>query len=240
MNAPTRPAGSVFFTARVALALGALVPPLALALALVRDERRAHRLVRDCARSVVRLAGVNVQVTGLERLPATGRLMLVSNHTSLADAAVLLAALPLDFRFIANHVFAAYPVIGPAIRGASHHIVDRGSWRGRAECGRAMVEALGGGRSLLVFPEGTTAAGGRLLPFRSGAFRAAAKSGTVVVPLAIRGTRALMPDGGALLSPVPVEVEVLAPLVPWGADREAVATLRDRAAAAIQDALDRR
>jgi len=52
-----------------------------------------------------------------------------------------------------------------------------------------MVDALAGGRSLLVFPEGTTADDGTMLPFRNGAFRAAARTASPVVPIAIRGTR---------------------------------------------------
>lgn len=229
---------SVLFTLRAGVALAALVPPLALRLSLTRDEVRAHRLVQRCARAVIRLAGCQVRVTGLEHVPAASHAMLVANHSSLADAVVLLAALPLDFRFVANHVFAAYPVLGAAIRGASHHIVDRGSWRSRAECGQSMVDALASGRSLLVFPEGTTADAGRMLPFKSGAFRAAARSGAAVVPIAIRGTRDLLPAGATLLSPVAVEIELLPPVYPSGPTREAVAALRDEVVEVIRARLE--
>jgi fatty-acyl-CoA synthase len=232
---PPRP--SLLLTMRAAATLAALVPPLALVLRFTRDERRAHRLVQRCARAVVRLAGCRVRVVGLERMPTQGHAMLVANHASLADAAVLLAALPVDFRFIANHVFAAYPILGAAIRGASHHIVDRGSWRSRADCGRSMVDALAAGRTLLVFPEGTTADDGQLLPFRSGAFRAAARSGTAVVPIAIRGTRQLLRPGTMMLSPATVEIELLPLLRPRGTGRDAVTALRDEAAAAIRERL---
>lgn len=232
------PSGSLIFTARAALVLAALVPPLALVLLVVRDPKRAHRLVQLCARAVVRLAGVRVTVGGLEHVPPRGPAMFVSNHASLADAAILLAALPLDFRFVANHVFAAYPLLGAAIRGASYHIVDRGSWRSRAECGRSMVDALRLGQSLLVFPEGTTADAGGLLPFRSGAFRAAVDSRTPVVPIVIHGTRDLLPPNVLRLAPVPVRIEVLPPVMPDGPDRrEAITALRDTAAAAIRSRL---
>lgn len=231
--------GSVAFTLRVALALGTCLPPLWLRLLFTRDEVRAHRLVQRCARAVIRLAGIRVRVIGRERLPRAGHCMLVANHASLADAAVLLYGLPLDFRFIANHVFASYPILGAAIRGASHHIVDRGSWRSRAECGQSMVDALAAGRSLLVFPEGTTADAGSMLPFRSGAFRAAARSASPIVPVVIRGTRDLFPPGGLLLSPAEVEIEILDPVQPDGHSRESVTRLRNDAAAAISKSLNR-
>jgi 1-acyl-sn-glycerol-3-phosphate acyltransferase len=160
--------------------------------------------------------------------------MLVSNHASLADAAVLLAALPLDFRFVAGHAYVEYPLLGAAIRGASANIVNRGSWRSRADSGQAMVDSLASGQSLLVFPEGTTAADGHMLPFRSGAFRAAARTGRPVVPIAIRGTRDMFPPGSTRLSNVPVRIEILAPIQPSGDTRDGVIDLRDRAAAAIR------
>jgi 1-acyl-sn-glycerol-3-phosphate acyltransferase len=219
----------------VALALALLLAPLWLRLLFTRDEGRAFRLVQQCARHVLRLSGVDVRVHHLEHMPADGHAVLVSNHVSIADAAVLLAALPFDFRFVANHVFAQYPILGAAIRGASAHIVDRGSWRGRADCGHAMVRWLGNGRSLLVFPEGTTADDGRMLPFRTGAFRAAARSGRPVVPIALRGTRELLPPNQLRLTKTTVDVELLPPLVARDATREGVLELRDRTAAKIRN-----
>ena len=200
----------------------------------MRDQRRAFELVRDCARRVLQLGGCRVRVLKPEVLPAEGAVMLVSNHVSMADAVVLLAALPIDFRFVAGHAYAAYPLLGAAIRGASANIVNRGSWRSRADSGQAMVDALAGGQSLLVFPEGTTADDGRMLPFRNGAFRAAARTLRPVVPIAIRGTREMFPPNAARLSNVPVEIEILPALIPAGHTREAIVELRDRAAAAIR------
>lgn len=226
-------AGSLVFTARAGFALGALVPPLWLRLSRTENDADAHRLVQNCARRVVSLAGCAVRVSGLEHLPATGTAMLVANHASLADAALLLAVLPFDFRFVANHASAAYPILGAAIRRASHHIVDRGSWRSRAACGQSMLDALAHGQSLLVFPEGTTADDGRMLPFRSGAFRAAARSRTAIVPIAVNGTRALMPPGRRLLVPGPIRIEVLPPLRAADSSRVSVAALRDEAARVI-------
>ena len=107
------------------------------------------------------------------------------NHV-ISPTAVLLATLPFDIRFVANHVFASPVARGRHLR-ASAHIVDRGSWRSRAECGETMTESLAAGQSLLVFPEGGTSDDGRLRPFRRGAFQAAARTGGTIVPIVIRG-----------------------------------------------------
>lgn len=211
-----------------------LLPVLRLRLLLARDEREAFRLVRQCARSVLRLAGCRVVIEHSDRVPTGGPVMFVSNHVSLADAAVLLATLPFDVRFVANHVFAKYPLLGPAIQAVSAHIVDRGSWRSRAECGQAMVEGLSSGSSLLVFPEGGTSEDGELGPFRSGAFRAAARSGQPIVPMVIRGTRAMCPPVGYCLSNVLVTIEILDPLHAHAASRDGIRDLKERTAAVMR------
>jgi 1-acyl-sn-glycerol-3-phosphate acyltransferase len=77
---------SFLFSARIATVLVVLLPFLRLRLLFVRDERRAFQLVRQCARSVLRLSGCRVRVHGSERIPSSGSAMLVSNHVSLADA----------------------------------------------------------------------------------------------------------------------------------------------------------
>jgi len=210
------------------------LPFLWLRLQFVRDEQCAFELVRDCARRVLQLGGCRVRVLNPEAVPTGCPVMLVSNHVSMADAAVLLAALPVDFRFVAGHGYAAYPLLGAAIRGASANIVNRGSWRSRGDSGQAMVDALAGGRSLLVFPEGTTADDGTMLPFRNGAFRAAARTASSVVPIAIRGTREMFPPNAMRLSNVPIEIEILPALIPASHTREAIFELRDRAVAAIR------
>jgi 1-acyl-sn-glycerol-3-phosphate acyltransferase len=235
---PPTPVRSFLFTVRVAVALTLLLPLLWLRLLITRGERTRFLLVRACARRVLQVAGCRVSLTTVSECES-GPVMFVANHASLADAAVLLAALPIEIRFVANHVFARYPVLGAAIRASSAHIVDRGSWRSRGECGRTMVTALREGQSLLVFPEGTTSADGRLLPFRNGAFKAAIECGTPVVPIVLRGTRKMFPPASLLLHDVMVHVDVLPPLHPAGGTREAVADLKTRAVEAIASGLTR-
>lgn len=219
------------------MVLAVLLPPLRVLLLLVRDDGSRFQLVQRCARAVVRLAGCRVEVRHLERVPGGTPLMFVSNHLSVADAAILLAVLPFDFRFVANHVYAAYPILGAAIRAASAHIVNRESWRSRADSADTMLDELRTGRSMLVFPEGTTSDGGGLLPFRSGAFRAAARSGRSVVPIVLTGTRGLVPPDSYRLANVAVVVEFLEPIAPGAGTRESAVALKDQAFAAIHDHL---
>lgn len=232
-----KPKPSVGFTVRVTVVLALLLPLLRVRLVFVRDGEGAYQLVRQCARRVVALSGIRVEVANTDRLARHAPSMLVSNHVSIADAAVLLAALPSNVRFVANHVFAQYPLLGPIIRAASANIVNRSSWRSRADSGQAMQDALASGRSLLVFPEGTTSDSGEMLPFRSGAFRAAARTGRPVVPIALTGTRELMPANSWLLADAAIAIEVLPPIAASDASREGIGALSAQAADAIRAAL---
>jgi 1-acyl-sn-glycerol-3-phosphate acyltransferase len=94
-------------------------------------------------------------------------------------------------------------------------------------------EALGRGLSIAVFPEGTFFRRARLLPFRLGAFRAAVEAGRAVVPVALRGTRDVLPDGTWLFRRSPLAVVIGAPLTPDGTGWPEFVRLRDLARAEI-------
>lgn len=236
MPAPESGRGSLFFSVWVLVVLIVALPPLWLRLALSPSGDRADRLVRTWARRVVRWSGCRLSVSGTEHLAHAPGVLMVANHSSFLDSVVLLAAVPSDFRFVANHLAATRPLVGLAIQKAGHLVVNRGSVRSRATCGRAMIAALRAGRSLTVFPEGTRGAGS-LLPFQMGPFRIAAAVGCPVTPVAIVGTRAILPRRFRLLRRAPISVIVLPPIAVAPSDRCIATELRDRAARALSECL---
>lgn len=236
-SGPERGRGSVIFSVWVLVVLIVALPPLWLLLALSpSEEQRTDRLVRKWARRVVRWSGCSLNVSGTEHLAQTPCALLVANHSSFLDSVVLLAAVPGDFRFVANHLAATRPLIGLILRKAGHLVVNRGSARSRATCARAMIAALRNGRSLMVFPEGTRSAEG-LLPFQTGPFRIAAAAGRPVTPVAIVGTSSILPRRMRLLRRAPISVIVLAPIAVDQSGRVIATDLRDRAARALTECL---
>ena len=93
------------------------------------------------------------------------------------------------------------------------------------------------GESLFVFPEGTFVAAPGLLPFRLGAFRAAVETGRPVVPVAISGTRRILPADTLLLRPGRITVTIGQPLAPAAGDWQEIVRLRDLARTAIEQAV---
>ena len=92
------------------------------------------------------------------------------------DAVVLLAALPVDFRFVAKRELGPTPVIATIIRKVGHVTVERADPAQSAVDAARASAVLRGGVSLLFFPEGTFRRPG-LLSFRLGAFKAAVEGG---------------------------------------------------------------
>jgi 1-acyl-sn-glycerol-3-phosphate acyltransferase len=190
-------------------------------------------MVKGWSRLALALVGLAPRVSGAEHFEQTGSAVLVANHASYIDSIVLMAALPMDFRFIAKHALRSYPIIGAVIRRAQHVTIEKTNLSRRLAGADQITEALRGGTSLAVFPEGTFLRPPGILPFRLGAFRAAVDAGRPVVPITLRGTRDVLPDGAWLLRRRPIEVTIGAPLVPAANGWSEMVRLRDLARAEI-------
>jgi 1-acyl-sn-glycerol-3-phosphate acyltransferase len=118
--------------------------------------------------TVCRLIGLRVRAIGTPA-PASGgrRVIFVSNHSSWLDIPVLGGRL--DACFIAKSDVGAWPVIGTVARlGRTIFVSRRASATGRER--DDMRDRLANGDNLVLFPEGTTSDGSRVLPFRSAFF----------------------------------------------------------------------
>lgn len=150
----------------------------------------ARRLERRFFEHVRNGFGVSVEVRG-EIAPADGTLF-VANHISWADIVVLGSVL--DAHFVSKAEVADWPLIGPLARRQGPVFIDRGRRRHVSGQADAIRERLAAGGSVILFPEGTTADGRDLLPFRTSLF-AAADAARRIQPIALTYAA---PDGSAL------------------------------------------
>jgi 1-acyl-sn-glycerol-3-phosphate acyltransferase len=98
---------------------------------------------------------------------------------------------------------------------------------------RRTVQAVQSGRSLAFFPEGAFTRMPGLLPFRMGAFVAAAEAGIPVAPVTIRGNRSLLRADSRFPRRGVIHVIVAAPILPKGTDWTAAVKLLDDVRASI-------
>ncbi|MCB9567170.1 MAG: 1-acyl-sn-glycerol-3-phosphate acyltransferase [Myxococcales bacterium] len=126
--------------------------------------------MRRWARGLLRIGGVRVHPHAIPPRPSGARLV-VANHRTALDIPVLLSLF--GGSVLSRDDIAGWPVLGYAARRAQTIFVDRDSAQSGLKAIRAIREQLQRGRTVSVFPEGTTSAGDALLPFSAGAFAAA-------------------------------------------------------------------
>ncbi len=173
----------------------------------------AHGCARAWSRLILRTTGVDVAVEGLERLKPGTTYVFVANHQSIYDIPVVFSSLPFQLRIIAKASLARFPVLGWHLRRGGHLFVDRQhpDRAGILKRWRALVSE---GLSLVIYAEGTRSPDGHVARFKAGSFLLAIEAGLPIVPLAIVGTRAVMPKGRLRTEPAAVRLVVHDPIQP--------------------------
>lgn len=183
--------------------------------AVTRSGRLPARMVDWWGRWFIRIGGWDVRVEGIERLPEGGAI-LVSNHQSLVDIPLLVAALPRRVGFLAKRELGRIPLFGKAMGYAGNLFIDRDDPRDAVHLVRDAVRSIREGRLVVIFPEGTRSEDGSIGEFKPGAFYLALKGDVPVVPVYIDGGRRALPKGSVVFRPAELVVRILPPL-PSGA-----------------------
>lgn len=194
------------------------------------DRRRAwaSRTFRLGARCLVLLNPFwRVRIKG--RLPSreTIPFVAVCNHESLADV-LIVGSLPFEMKWLSKEEIARVPFVGWMMRMAGDVLVRRNDPRSRGESYDELAAWIDRGSSIMMFPEGTRSRSGRMLPFRSGAFRLAIETGRPVQPLAVSGTRRAIKADSVWFGRADVTVTILDQVDTADVRPEDVNELRDR------------
>jgi 1-acyl-sn-glycerol-3-phosphate acyltransferase len=214
------------------LVFAAVAAPTLVMLAVLPGQRSRQRLVHAAARSLRILTGIRLTVDGADLLPRDQPCVVVSNHGSWVDALLLAGWLPAGFTFVAGEVLGRQRLAGFLLRRIGADFVERET-PGQAVADSARLSVAARHRSLVVFPEGGLSRSVGVRPFHLGAFLAAAQAGRPVVPIAIRGTRRILPPGHPFLRHGRTTVTVTQPLHPAGSGWPAVVELHRTARAAL-------
>ncbi len=176
---------------------------------LVGSPRLLYALGRFGVRTALGLAGIRVSFEGAERFSGARNVVVMPNHTSHLDAAILYGLIDLQPKAVLKKELYSFPFLHYCLRYAGFIEIDR---KDPIQAKRAIdraVSALAAGSTFIIFPEGTRSRTGELGPFKKGAFRVAIEAGSTILPLAVSGATELLPPGRFLIRPGKVHVRVL-------------------------------
>jgi 1-acyl-sn-glycerol-3-phosphate acyltransferase len=172
-----------------------------------------YRASMAVVRVGLRLAGIRVEVEGLERVPKGVACIFMSNHVSNLDPPALLPLIPVRTSIYLKKSLMKIPILGYAMGLAEFVPVSRdGLVESAQESVRLATAVLAKGIHMTTFVEGTRSRDGRLLPFKKGPFYLAMKSGAPCIPVSISGTESMMQKGSLRIRPGVVRVVFHAPI----------------------------
>ncbi|MCU1291203.1 MAG: 1-acyl-sn-glycerol-3-phosphate acyltransferase [Bryobacterales bacterium] len=187
---------------------------LSLCVSFFDETGRAQAaLARAWARVLLWVSGVKVRVEGVEHIDPNGSYIFIANHMSYMDTPVILAHIPVQFRFLAKRGLFKIPLIGTHLGRAGHIPVTREDPRASVKTMQTAAEVIQKKKiSLLIFPEGGRSHDGNLRPFKEGGAYIAIRAGVPLIPVVLIGTREVLPFGGGIVKPGHVTLRILKPI----------------------------
>ncbi|HKP87241.1 MAG TPA: lysophospholipid acyltransferase family protein [Blastocatellia bacterium] len=217
----------------------AVLAPFLIALRLITgNENMIYSPVGLFVRMGLAMVGVRVEVSGLDRLDPHQPYIFTPNHQSMIEVPLFVTYLGRNPAYLAKKEVFKYPIFGYGIGLMGVVPVDRSNSPSAVESARRATENIRGGKSYVVYPEGTRSRDGRLLPFKKGAFMMAIDAAVPVVPITISGGTKIMPKGEVKVFPSTVRITLHEPISTKGYSKDNVTELMGMTRAKILSALD--
>lgn len=185
------------------------------------------------AKALTRLAGVRVEIEGMEHVDPEQSYVLVANHQSAFDIPVIYGYSGLDLRWVMKAEIKWIPFVAAGCRALGHVFVERGNTQQSTEAINRAVAVLKPGTGVLFFPEGTRSLDGQLLPFKKGAFRLAVSQKMPILPLTVRNTREVLAPKRWSIRPQTVVLQFHPPIDTTECNDQHIAALMESSRRAI-------
>jgi 1-acyl-sn-glycerol-3-phosphate acyltransferase len=171
-----------------------------------RDKGDAR--VKRWSKRIVDRARMRLDVRGLNDVPNDRAFVYMSNHQSHMDIPVLYRTVPArTLRMVTKKELFRIPLWGRAMRDSGFIEVDRSNREKAIASLHRAEQQIADGVSVWIAPEGSRSATGELGPLKKGGFHVAVDTNTPIIPVAISGTRNVLPKGSTSMAyDVPVRV----------------------------------
>lgn len=168
---------------------------------LIKKNRieESEALIYKCtnlwANSLLKVAGVKVNVHGVENIPKDKTVLFVGNHQGNFDIPIYITQIPKVIGFISKIEVEKIPVVRTWMNFLHCVFMDRSNLRKSGEAIIKGIKNLKAGNSIVIFPEGTRSKSGPMKEFKAGSFKLATKSKCPIVPVTMDGSFKIMEHG---------------------------------------------
>ncbi len=212
-----------------------------LALVLSAVDRSGEAVIwvaRNWVRWILVTCGVRVDAAGQERLDPTRSYVLMANHQSVFDTAAIVATLPITFRFVAKRELSWIPFFGWALVAGGHVIIDRADRESSVRSLERAAAQVRGGKTVVIFPEGTRSGRAEIGELKSGGFHLALAAQVPIVPITVSGSSRITPPRSLRIESGRVHVCYGKPIPTAGLGIEDRKQLKDQVRRAIEAGFD--
>ncbi len=159
---------------------------------------------------MLKLSGCPMTIEGLEHLDPDRPAIYISNHSSVMDAFLAMYLSPVGTCGVVKKEIIWWPFFGQMYFLSGHLRIDRSNREAAIQSMASLAEDVRRfGLSIFMWPEGTRARDGKLLPFKKGAVHMALSTGLPIVPIIVTGAHRAWQKGSIRVRKVPIDIAVL-------------------------------
>ena len=174
-------------------------------------EVEKWRHIQYILRLAIKGGNIDLQVSGLENIPAENGFMLYANHQGMFDVLAIAATCDAPMGAVLKKELYDIPFLHQIAVCTKSFAMDREDVRQSLTVIQNVTEEVKNGRNYLIFPEGTRSKlGNQMLEFHGGSFRCATKSKCPILPIALIDCFKVLDQKGS--APVTVQLHYLKPI----------------------------
>jgi 1-acyl-sn-glycerol-3-phosphate acyltransferase len=158
-------------------------------------RKHVNDIIYHWSRRLLAIVKVNYTIFNPHRVVINShqRYLIISNHQSHYDIPLIILTFPKNIRMLAKKELFRVPIWGHAMKAAEFPSVDRENFRQAFKDIEHVRKKMQSGIIPWISPEGARSRNGELGPFKKGGFMIAQKTGATIIPIAIRGSRHILP-----------------------------------------------
>tara|TARA_B100000902_G_scaffold212963_1_gene202519 strand:- start:5888 stop:6613 length:726 start_codon:yes stop_codon:yes gene_type:complete len=180
---------------------------------LPKGKFLATKLYNFFGLSGLMVAGINLKVSGTEKIDKSQSYVVISNHPSTLDIFTHITALPVSIRFLTKTELFRIPLLSRALKVLGLPRIDRKrAQMNLPKINQSIQKVIDSNNSIMIFPEGTRSNQKDLLPFKKGAAHIAKQFNLPIIPVVTHNAHDLMIKGGVWLKSGDIDIEILDPI----------------------------